>query len=134
MGHSPSPALKTWKRKPPAKGHVVTRVQLTLPRARSSSAHSTLLRPRSCLPSYGVSHHSGAGTAGLLRSGVQGVPRHPYRLPSGAPSPHRLSDRTLNHTRFLNLQRQQVCALSNKPGRRAPEQRMWGLCRDKTRF
>lgn len=61
---------------PSAKGNVMTRVPLRLPMATSSSAHRISLRPRSCLP-VGSQPQSWAGSAGLLRRGVQSEPRPP---------------------------------------------------------
>lgn len=61
-------------------------------------------------------------------------PRHPYGLPSRAPTPHQTVCQNTQPHEALESPKAAVCALSNEPGRRAPEQRVWGLCRDKTRF
>lgn len=94
---------------PSAKAHVM------LPMARSSSAYPILRRPFSSLPA-GPQPQSWAGSAIL------------------SPSFLWLAGRTLSHTSFSNLQRQQAYALSTEPGRRTQEQENVGLCRSMTGF
>lgn len=91
---------------PSVKGNVMTRVPLKLLMATSSSTHHILLRPPSCLP-VGSQPQSWAGSAGLLRSGVQSEPWPPMWVSILSPCYLRLAGRTLSHTHFSNLQRRQ---------------------------